>query len=395
MNRLAIVTTHPIQYYAPWFAHLARHGRFTTKIFYLWNFGVTQQEDPGFKKTIAWDIPLLEGYDHAFVPNTAKAPGTHHFRGMVNPGLHQALAEYAPQAILLMGYNYYSMVKLVLSYRRQGAKVLMRGDSHRLVPRPGVKAALNRWLLARLFGRLDGGLFVGQANRRYFLEHGVPEQRLFFAPHAVDNARFIAAAPQAETAGRAWRAELGIPAEHRVVLFCGKFEPKKRPLDLIAAFKAAHPAQATLLLVGDGLQRPEMTAAIGSHPHIRLAPFQNQTLMPRTLAAGDLVVLPSFGPEETWGLIINEAQCLRKPVIVSSHVGCAEDLVVPGETGLIFRAGDVAALQERLGEALQEPARLKAWGERGFQRVGNYSYQQTTQGLVEALQTLARTDTPW
>jgi glycosyltransferase involved in cell wall biosynthesis len=395
MNRLAIVSTHPIQYYAPWFAHVARQSQLALRVFYLWDFGVTHQVDQGFKTALAWDIPLLEGYQYEFVPNVARHPGTHHFRGIVNPGLPRALTAFAPQAILLMGYNYQSLVQLILTYRRQGAKLLLRGDSHRLVPRRGVKAWLKRQLLRQLFRRLDGALYVGQANRRYFLDHGMAPERLFFAPHAVDNDRFIAAAPTAEVEARAWRRELGIPDTHRVVLFCGKFEPKKRPLDLIRAFQAAAVPDATLVLVGAGDLRPELEEARRGAAPIVLAPFQNQSLMPRTLAAGDVLVLPSYGPEETWGLIVNEAQCLKKAVIVSDHVGCAADLVEPGHTGWVFPAGDVGALTACLREALSDPDRLRALGEHGFQRVAKYSYPQTTQGLLQALETLAPTGHPW
>ena len=58
MKKVAIITSHPIQYYAPWFRHLADATDFSIKVFYLWNFGVSQQVDMGFKQPIQWDIPL-------------------------------------------------------------------------------------------------------------------------------------------------------------------------------------------------------------------------------------------------------------------------------------------------------------------------------------------------
>ncbi len=80
--RLAIVATHPIQYYAPWFQRVAAEPDFDLKVFYLWDFGVTDQHDKGFDRTIRWDLPLLDGYAHEFVENTSRDPGTHHFRGI-------------------------------------------------------------------------------------------------------------------------------------------------------------------------------------------------------------------------------------------------------------------------------------------------------------------------
>ena len=74
MTRLAIVTTHPIQYYAPWFRHLAAGGDLDLKVFYLWDFGVTDKVDPVFGQAVRWDVPLLEGYEHEFVPNRSRRP---------------------------------------------------------------------------------------------------------------------------------------------------------------------------------------------------------------------------------------------------------------------------------------------------------------------------------
>jgi glycosyltransferase involved in cell wall biosynthesis len=107
--------------------------------------------------------------------------------------------------------------------------------------------------------------------------------------------------------------------------------------------------------------------------------------MPRTYAVADLVVLPSYGSGETWGLAINEAMCMSRAVIASTHVGCTHDLIQPYRNGLVFPAGDVSALTVCLKEAFSDRERLKIWGEESRKIVTHYSYTQTTQGLREAL----------
>ena len=134
MKKLAIITSHPIQYYAPWFRHLADATNFSIKVFYLWNFGVSQQVDMGFKQSIQWDIPLLTGYDYEFVPNVSSKPGTHHFWGLQNPSLLEQISVYNPDAVLLMSYNYASLYKFLWRWNRRRAPLLFRGDSHRLLP---------------------------------------------------------------------------------------------------------------------------------------------------------------------------------------------------------------------------------------------------------------------
>lgn len=388
MTRLAVVTTHPIQYYSPWFRYLAEQPGLDLHVFYLWDFGVTERRDKGFGQSFAWDVPLLDGYAAEFVANISKQPGTHRFRGIDNPGLAAALAAFHPAAVLCLGYNYRSFFRLLFGRGLRDVPLILRGDSHRLVVQTDGKAWLRRQAIRFIFRRFRAFLYVGEANRQYLRQHDVAAERLFFSPHAVDNARFMVDAEMTRAAAETWKRELDIPAGMAVVLFAGKLEAKKRPLDLLRAFDRAALTDAALLFVGSGHLEDELRREALAIPHVYFAPFQNQSTMPRTYAAADLVVLPSHGPSETWGLCINEAQCLARPVVVSSHVGCAADLVQHGQTGLIFPAGSVDALAACLREAFADPARLRAWGEAGKERVQHYTYSEATRGLREALKWL-------
>jgi glycosyltransferase involved in cell wall biosynthesis len=383
MKRLAIISSHPIQYSAPWFRFLASEASLQIRAFYLWDFGVTEKVDTGFQHALRWDVPLLEGYDWEFVPNKSSTPGTDRFRGLRNPSLYRRVLAFQPDAVLMFGYNYASLAGLLMRWNRQDAPLILRGDSHRLVPRGGPKEWGRRAIIAQVFRRFSAFLHVGKANARYFLYHGVPREKLFFAPHAVDNERFITKASRAQEEAPRWKRDLGIPEDHAVILFAGKFEAKKRPLDLLRAFAEARLPKSTLLFVGAGPLEKELRREATRCSNVKLEPFQNQTQMPRAYAIADLVVLPSFG--ETWGLTINEAMCMRRPVIVSDRVGCAEDLVQPYRNGLIFQAGNVGGLAGCLREALSDLQRLRRWGEESGRIISDYGYAQTTRGLLEAL----------
>lgn len=398
-RRLAIVVSHPIQYFSPWFRHIAGSGAVDLKVFYLWDFGVAQRFDRQFGQVVLWDIPLLDGYEHVFVPNQSRDPGTHRFGGLDNPGLESALAGWRPDAVLLFGYLFKSHLRLLFSWRLRKLPLLMRGDSHELFRPRGVRPVLARLARSLLFRRFAAFLAVGKANAGYFRHSGVPEARIHFVPHCVDNARFREAAPQAALDAAAWRAELGIAADACVVLYAGKFEPKKRPLDLLAAFDLAlgemrrtgGPA-AVLLFVGAGALESALRTASGERTGrtVFFAPFQNQTRMPAVYATGDLLVLPSYGSGETWGLAVNEAMNLARPVIVSSHVGCGPDLVRDGETGWVFEAGNIAALAAIIARALRlDRARLAQMGAAAREHVADYSYEAATAGLLSILSRLA------
>ncbi len=389
-RRLAVVVSHPIQYFAPWFAHIASTGLLDLRVFHLWDFGVTARVDRDFGVELRWDVPLLDGYESELVPNRSGDPGTHHFAGLDNPALVDRLAAWSPDAILLFGYGYRSHLRVLFSRRLRPIPILFRGDSHDIARDPGVRALVSGALRRVAFRRLAACLAVGEANRSYFANSGVAPERVFFAPHAVDNERFRAAAASAHDEARAWKEDLGIGAMRPVVLFAGKLEAKKRPVDLLQAFVRAFAgsderSRPALLFVGSGALETSLRNIAGDEAarSVFFAPFQNQSRMPLVYAASDVFVLPSAS--ETWGLAVNEAMNLARPAVVSSHVGCAPDLVIEGETGWVFEAGDVDALARTLADALSDRERLVRMGEAARRRVALYSYDAATAGLLAAL----------
>lgn len=386
MRKLAVISSHPIQYYAPWFRFLSNEADIDLKVFYLWDFGVTEKVDAGFEQTIKWDISLLEGYSYEFVPNTSKNPGTSHFWGLQNPTLLQRVKAFSPTVVLMMNYNYASLYRFIWQWSKQSAPLLFRGDSHRLFPANGIKEKFRQCWISTIYQQFSGLLYVGKANLQYFTHHNVSLDRLFFAPHSIDNQRFFAQAEIARSQAKDWKAELQIPSDHRVILFAGKLSPKKRPTDLLKAFIEAKLSKVSLLFVGAGPLFSKLKTTAASHNNIYFAPFQNQSYMPRTYSVSDVFVLPSYGSGETWGLAINEAMCMGKPVIVSSHVGCAQNLVTHQENGLIFSAGDISELSRCLKMALSEPKRLNEWGEASLNKIKSYSYAQSTEGLIRAME---------
>jgi glycosyltransferase involved in cell wall biosynthesis len=385
-RRLAVVLSHPTQYYSPWFRWLQAHTALTLRVFYLWEFGVQVQRDVRFGTTFAWDVDLLSGYDAEFVPNRAARPGTDHFWGLRNPTLTARLAAWRPDALLLFGYAYASHLRTVWWARRHGVPLVFRGDSH-FLGRPA-PAGPRVWLLRLLYRQFAAITYVGQANRAYFEHLGVPSAKLFFAPHTVNHEHFDAARPEYRAAAAELRQSLGLAPETRVVLFAGKYDPAKQPLLLLESFLALRPAGAALVFVGDGEERERLKARARTAPPgtVHFLPFANQSEMPARFLLADIFALPSRGLYETWGLAVNEAMHMGVPCLVSDRVGCQQDLVSDGQTGWVFRADDPGHLQTKLAEALA--ADLAAFRPRVAERIAGYRYEATTAGVLAALQSL-------
>src|SRR5262249_32802458 len=148
-------------------------------------------------------------------------------------------------------------------------------------------------------------LSVGRRSREFLTSHGARCTRVFSSPHAVDNACFAARADAhlEATARRTARTRLGASPHDFVVLFAGKLEGRKRPIDAVRAV-AALGADAVLAVAGTGPLEHEVRSE-ASRLGVRLAMlgFVNQSQLGEVYAAADCLTLPSAS-NETWGLVV-------------------------------------------------------------------------------------------
>ncbi|WP_426671938.1 glycosyltransferase family 4 protein [Mucilaginibacter sp. McL0603] len=382
MRKLAIITTHPIQYYSPVFKLLQQRQQIEVKIFYTWGEGSMNKYDPGFGKTVQWDVPLLEGYYFEWVTNTSKNPGSHSFNGIVNPDLIRQIKDYGADAILVYGWAYASHLK-VIRYFKNKIPVIFRGDSTLLDEQSGFKMLLKTVLLRWIYSHVDRALYVGTNNKAYFKKYGLKEKQLSFAPHAIDNERF---ARNRENETKLLRKDLGLNEKDILILFAGKFEEKKSPLLLLDAFLSINKENVHLLFVGNGALEDELKLKAEENANVHFINFQNQSYMPVVYQACDLFCLSSKGPAETWGLAINEAMACQKAVLASNKVGCVVDLVIPGNNGAIFNAASFDDLVLQLNNLVEKNREgLKSMGRSSKQIINDWNFEKQAQAIEKAV----------
>ena len=390
--RLAVVASHPIQYQAPWFGALAKVT--DLEVFFCHRQDAAGQAAAGFGIAFEWDVPLLDGYRHTWLENKARRPDVSTFFGCDTPDVAARLRSGAFDACIVSGWYLKSYLQAIRACRQAGVPVLVRGDSQLATSRSAVRRTAKylpyRWLL----GAVDAHLYVGKANRAYLKNFGVPDSRLFFTPHFVDNDFFSTrarAARESEQAAEV-RRSLGIPADAAVFAFAGKLIDKKRPADFVRALTAARATGADIwgLIIGSGPLQAELAALAASlDAPVRFAGFRNQTELPTYLAAADALVLPSDA-RETWGLIVNEAMACGLPAVVSSAAGCCADLIDDGRTGYRFPFGDV----DRLADAIVALARDLASDpsvirESVLATISKYTCEAAVRGTLRALDVVA------
>jgi len=382
MKKLAIVTTHPIQYYAPVFKLLHERQKISIMVYYTWGERSKVKYDPGFGATIDWDIPLTEGYPLTWVENTSADPGTHHYRGIINPDLIDEITKWQPDAVLVFGWAWQSHLRCIRHFKGR-LPVYFRGDSTLLDETGGVKSIIKSLFLRWVYKDVDHAFYTGLNNKAYFKKYGLKDEQLSFAPHAVDNERF---ARDKKEEAAAVRSQLQIGADDILMLFAGKFEQKKSPGVLLDAFLSLEKPNIHLLFVGNGDLEADLKLKAKDSKNVRFMDFQNQSRMPVIYQACDLFCLPSKGPGETWGLAVNEAMACSKAVLVSDKVGCAIDLVKIGYNGDIFKSGDVDSLTGCLNHLAQSKSKLTEMGKNSAAKIKNWSFIHIAEAIENKLE---------
>jgi glycosyltransferase involved in cell wall biosynthesis len=379
--RLGIVASHPVQYQVPWYRALAARAEIDLRVYFAL-LPTPEQQGVGFGMDFAWDVPLLDGYRWAALPNTARRPSLGGFFGSRTPTVAAVLERDRLGAVIVSGWQSLPLLQAIRACGRLEIPCMVRGESSALHRRPWWTRALHRRLLARF----DACLAIGETNREFYLRNEVPPERIFHVPYFVDERRFLEQAerlgPDRDSIRRAW----GISEEDVCFLFAGKLVPKKRVIDLLRACEIArddaHSMRVLVVGAGEMAEETERFARERGLPAV-FAGFLNQSEISRAYVAADCLVLPS-DHEETWGLVVNEAMIHGLPAIVSDRVGCGPDLVEERVTGRVFPFGDVEALARTLIETTTHPQRRREMGRRARGRVAAYSSERAVEGTLKA-----------
>jgi glycosyltransferase involved in cell wall biosynthesis len=369
-------------------AHIAADPDIELTAFFCSNHSTRSFVDSGFAREVTWDVPLLRGYNHVFLPAFGKAEKV----GVVRPwthGIAHALRRGRFDALWVHGYARVAHLAAIAHAKRLGLKVLLRDEVWaRSRPRGTTKSAVHRVFFAGLRRLCDAVLAIGTYNRDYMLRHGFPPTRVFLMPYAVDNTFFRSHAEKAGRDRERLRADLGLAPERAVILSVSKLQPRKHAADLLAAYAEivrTNNLPPYLLLVGDGECAPALQEAARTQglEGTRFLGFRGQLELPALYDLCDVFVLPSR--HEPWGLVINEAMNAGRTIIASDEVGAAGDLVHVNENGLVFPAGDVPALAAALTRVLSDPDLRHRMGARSKDLVSQWGFGQDLLALKQAL----------
>ena len=386
--RVAVLNTHPIQYFAPLYAFANRAEDLELKVLFMSDYGLRVSVDPGFAQTVKWDLDLLSGYPSAFLGNRAKTRTPSGFFSIVAPEIWRELRSGRYDALLLHGHALAADWLAHAAAKLLGVPVLVRNDANaRIALRGGVSGIARRQVLGAYYRSCDRALAAGSLNRAYYRSLGVDDDKIFFAPLCVDNQRFAAQSRLSSQTRAVVRRRFAIPTEAPAVLFAAKFTARKRPQDLLHAALMLQDLATpfTVVMCGAGELDADLRrfCAENGLSNVVFTGFVNQQSLPELYGACDVFVLPSEG--EPWGLAVNEAMCAGLPVIVARDVGCVPDLVKDGGNGFAPPTGDIEALATAVRVLVENPQMRAAFGQESRRIIEHWGFREWVAGLRAAL----------
>ena len=246
-----------------------------------------------------------------------------------------------------------------------------------------------------LYRHADAIVVYGEHVKRYLVSERVRPERIFVAPHAVDNQLYSRIVSDSEK--EALRRKLGIHAGQNVVLYLGRLEAVKGIPHLLEAFAASHLEDSVLVIAGAGSERPALERLVASRRIEQRVRFAGYVPVEETIgyyAIASVVVLPSVTTpqaRELWGLVVNEAFNQGVPVIATDAVGAAAGgLVQDGVNGVVVPEGNAGALARALERVVNDPAASRRMGVAARRVVAEWNLDAQATGFARALEFVLR-----
>ena len=376
VKRIAWIVHSPTPYKTPFFRMLAARPELDVTFFFLY-WGDPQR---------AWNQESLSGLKYKVLPGTSfrrrfRESELVHF----GPAVVGKLRKGHFDLVVICGYSHPTLLLALFYCLVTGTPFVLQGESHIVQQRHPLKRVLKRCLLFPLLRRARAAFATGRKAADYWVDAGIPRERVFTLSNTPDLEFFLSASDAARNRREAVRKALGL-SSRRTGIFVGRFvEVKGVEIILEAMAGLAPDKQPELLLVGDGPLKPHYEKIIQRHNlPVRLVGFQQKERLPELYAAADFFILPSLS--EPWGVVVNEAMACGLPLLLSDQVGAAYDLLEERRNGFMVPAGDAAAWRKALVVIMElTDAELNRMGAASREIVRPWNYEANVRNVLECI----------
>ncbi len=354
--KLAIVISHPIQHWVPVYQALTASQELIVKVFFVAENGAHEHYDAQFAQKVQWDLPLLDGYDSEFL-TPGKILEDFGFFSVDDKNIRSQLQRFSPDFVWVHGYAQRINWRSISAVKKQ-AKFIYTSDSNVDDQRAWWRKALKRTVVKTFLNKCHYFLSCSPKNRAYLIEYGVSEAQIIDTAFPIDMARWQHQAAQIDDSqNQALRDQLGLAADHRVVLFAGKLIDHKRPQDLLEAIHLLREQKVSALMVGSGDKRAELERLVEQYQlqdRVKFTGFVNQSALADYFSVADIFVFPSN--KEPYGAIASEVLPFGLPIIATRTIGAVGASIKEKENALLYSWGDTRALADNIQCLLSDPA---------------------------------------
>jgi glycosyltransferase involved in cell wall biosynthesis len=385
---LGIFDSHPVQYRAPVYRELERlvPGKF--HVFYATDISVRGHQDEGFRKKIAWDESLMEGYPSTILCCERGEP-LKGFRSLSGRGVAQIFRDRSFSAVLQTQYLYSYDFEVLWQARRRGIPVWIRQETQdEAFSRNRWKSLLRSMVLRALYTQINFAFPIGVLSSEHLIRHGLKAVQMSMAQYCTPDRFDNLSEDELKQMRSSCRSEIGIQDDAIVIGFFGKLIPKKNPdllFQAVLRLPIAKRSRIVLMIVGSGFMEGDLrrqAKELELHGiSVRFAGFVNQSEIAPYYAATDVMVLPSRRAGETWGLVVNEALQAGCSVVMSDAVGCHREF---GEWPFcrVFKEGNTRSLAEMIDELINRPFPSRRWARPA---IGGYSVNAAASAIARVI----------
>lgn len=232
----------------------------------------------------------------------------------------------------------------------------------------------------------DALIACGTRAKEYLIHLGAPPEKIFIAYCTVDTDFFKWQSSELNVQRGKLRDELGI-RNREVILYVGQLIERKGLKYLLKAYSQLKDEfDVALLIVGDGIERNELTDLCikDSIQDVFFAGHKQLEELPKYYVISDIFVLPST--EETWGRVLNEAMACGLPVIATDKAGASADLVKEGVNGYVVEDKNIEHLYQAIKRILSHPELKQSMGSKSQQIIdSSFRIEHAIQGFISAI----------
>lgn len=332
-RRLVVITNIIAPYRVPTLRELARRVSLTV----LFSAGSQSDQNWPLPRELPFSYEIVGGRD---IPRGRPQPI------YVSTRLLQRLYALRPHAVIVGGYSVPALYS-ALYCKGTGAGLILFSEGT-CESEAGI-GRLSRLARIALAPRADGAIGVSSAALSRFADLGIPRDRCFCAPYALD------------LADRPVRTFEGGSVTR--LLCVGRLVAGKGVPELLRDLAALRDERICLSIAGTGQEQRMLEAMaqnLGLGKRVVFLGFVDQADLPELYARHDLVAFPTMS--DTFGVVTLEAMAAGLPVVASIHAGSTTDFVVDERNGWTCDPTQPGSIARALRVALE---RRSSWPEIG------------------------------